>query len=28
VRSTAGGLRESHPHDIFMTEEPVNYSAS
>lgn len=28
VRITAGGLRESHPHDIFMTEEPVNYSAS
>lgn len=28
VRITAGGLRESHPHDVFMTEEPVNYSAS
>ncbi len=28
VQITAGGLRESHPHDIFMTEEPVNYSAS
>jgi len=28
VQITAGGLRESHPHDIHMTEEPVNYSAS
>lgn len=28
VQVTAGGLRESHPHDVFMTEEPVNYSAS
>ena len=28
TRITAGGLRESHPHDVFMTEEPVNYSAS
>ena len=28
TRITASGLRESHPHDIFMTEEPVNYSAS
>jgi len=28
IRITAGGLRENHPHDIFMTEEPVNYSAS
>lgn len=28
VQITAGGLRESHPHDIQMTEEPVNYSAS
>ncbi|MGA0334111.1 MAG: IMP dehydrogenase [Kiritimatiellia bacterium] len=28
VRITSGGLRESHPHDVFMTEEPVNYSAS
>jgi IMP dehydrogenase len=28
VQITAGGLRESHPHDVFMTEEPVNYSAS
>lgn len=28
VQITAGGLRESHPHDVHMTEEPVNYSAS
>ena len=28
VRITAGGLRESHAHDIVITEEPVNYSAS
>ncbi len=26
VRITAGGLKESHPHDITITEEPVNYS--
>ena len=25
VRITAGGLRESHPHDITITDEPVNY---
>ncbi len=25
VRITAGGLRESHVHDIVMTEEPTNY---
>ena len=25
VRITAGGLRESHAHDIVITEEPVNY---
>ena len=25
VRVTAGGLRESHVHDIVMTEEPTNY---
>jgi IMP dehydrogenase len=25
VQITAGGLKESHPHDIFITEEPVNY---
>lgn len=28
IRITSGGLRESHPHDVFMTEEPVNYSTS
>jgi IMP dehydrogenase len=27
VRITAGGLRESHPHDIVVTEEPVNYQS-
>ncbi len=26
VRITAGGLKESHPHDVTITEEPVNYS--
>lgn len=25
VRITAGGLRESHVHDVVMTEEPTNY---
>jgi len=25
VRITPGGLKESHAHDIFITEEPVNY---
>jgi IMP dehydrogenase len=25
VRITAGGLRESHVHDIVITEEPTNY---
>lgn len=25
VRITAGGLKESHPHDVTITEEPVNY---
>lgn len=25
VRVTSGGLRESHPHDIVMTEETMNY---
>jgi IMP dehydrogenase len=25
VRITSGGLRESHAHDITITEEPVNY---
>ncbi len=28
VRITAGGLRESHAHDIVITEEPVNYQTS
>lgn len=28
VRITTGGLRESHPHDITITEEPVNYQSS
>jgi IMP dehydrogenase len=27
VRITAGGLRESHTHDIVVTEEPVNYQS-
>jgi IMP dehydrogenase len=27
VKITAGGLRESHPHDIMITEEPTNYSS-
>ncbi|MCB1061983.1 MAG: IMP dehydrogenase [Verrucomicrobiae bacterium] len=27
VRITAGGLKESHPHDITITEEPVNYQS-
>ena len=26
VQITSGGLKESHPHDITITEEPVNYS--
>jgi len=26
VQITAGGLKESHPHDIVITEEPVNYA--
>jgi IMP dehydrogenase len=25
VRITQGGLRESHAHDIVITEEPTNY---
>jgi len=25
VRITAAGLRESHPHDVIITEEPPNY---
>lgn len=28
VRLTPGGLKESHTHDITITEEPINYSAS
>jgi len=28
IRITPGGLRESHPHDITITEEPVNYQSS
>lgn len=28
VRITPGGLRESHPHDITITEEPVNYQST
>jgi IMP dehydrogenase len=27
IRITPGGLRESHPHDITITEEPVNYQS-
>jgi IMP dehydrogenase len=27
VRITAGGLKESHPHDVVITEEPVNYQS-
>jgi IMP dehydrogenase len=27
VRITPGGLKESHPHDIVVTEEPVNYQS-
>jgi IMP dehydrogenase len=25
VRITSGGLKESHAHDITITEEPINY---
>jgi len=28
TRITSGGLKESHPHDIHITEEPTNYSVS
>ena len=28
IRITTGGLRESHPHDITITQEPVNYQSS
>lgn len=27
IRITAGGLKESHAHDITITEEPVNYNS-
>jgi IMP dehydrogenase len=27
VRTTAAGLRESHPHDVTITREAPNYSA-
>lgn len=27
VRITLGGLKESHPHDITITEEPINYQS-
>lgn len=27
VRITPGGLRESHPHDVVVTEEPINYQS-
>lgn len=27
VRITAGGLKESHPHDVVITEEPINYQS-
>jgi len=27
VQITSGGLRESHPHDITVTEEPINYQS-
>ncbi len=26
TRITSGGLKESHPHDVTITEEPINYS--
>ncbi len=26
IRTTVAGLRESHPHDIVITEEAPNYS--
>jgi IMP dehydrogenase len=28
VRITGAGLKESHPHDIYITKEAPNYSAS
>jgi IMP dehydrogenase len=27
ARITSGGLKESHPHDIVVTEEPINYQS-
>jgi len=27
VQITSGGLKESHPHDIVVTEEPINYQS-
>ena len=27
TRITSGGLKESHPHDIVVTEEPINYQS-
>lgn len=27
VRITSGGLKESHPHDITITQEPINYTS-
>ena len=28
MQVTASGLRESHPHDVTITEEPVNYHST
>ena len=28
VRITGAGLKESHPHDVFITKEAPNYSAN
>ena len=28
IRISSAGLRESHPHDIFITKEAPNYSAN
>ena len=27
MRITSGGLKESHPHDVVVTEEPINYQS-
>jgi IMP dehydrogenase len=27
IKITNAGLRESHPHDVWITKEPPNYSA-